>query len=138
MLAGLGVGVAAEMPSGCGNSGADSGSNPEDKGQESQQPYPFGSCPHHIPAGYLPAGCLRSFGVRLLAAAFHSQLAGGRASSAPPPGRTWMRFRKPASKLAGLEFLHLQNALSPKFPALAPLGERVDRIRRLHQPVRDG
>ena len=37
-----------------------------------------------------------------------------------------------------LKFLHLQNALSLKSPALAPLGERVDRIRRSHQPVRDG
>ena len=44
-----------------------------------------------------------------------------------------------------LEFLHLcdgkverRNDAKCKFPSLAPLGERVARIRRSHQPGRDG
>ena len=44
-----------------------------------------------------------------------------------------------------LEFLHLcdgkdglREDAEREFPSLAPLGERVDRIRRPHQPWRDG
>src|SRR5208282_4312639 len=70
----------------------------------------------------------RSFGVRVACYRFcPSQLAGWDSCLARKKTNIDRNDeRNPASKLAGLEFLHFQNELS-RISALAPLGERVDR-----------